>query len=249
MAVAVDNTGAAVGGTSLTTKTLTSFAVGAGANRLLYVGVSQWAGTDVAPTGNFNTTETLTVHDAHTHACFGGTQRSTILRRIAPSNVTANIVINWASTADEVVIGATSWTGADQTTPLGTAVKASGTVGAPATGAVTNASGDAVHGLLAAAATSAVGNTSGQTARWDALAASSTTEGAGSSTAGTGSGISMTWTANGSNSDWTAIGVKIAQVSAAGVSTDWMTEGRQDALIKHTLLSIVPSGSMPGRGI
>lgn len=219
MAVAIDNTGASVGDVSLATKTLASFAVGAGANRLLFVGVSQFANTDRVPGATFNGSA-LSVWDAATVAEGGGTRRVTLLYLVAPANATTGIIVTWAGTVDEFVIGATSWTGVDQTTPLGTAVKNTST-GGTSTSSVTvsNASGDAVHDTLSSDADAAPEVTANQTQRWRAIAAASTSEGAGQSATGAGSNITMTWTNihGGNTSNVLAhIGVAIKQVSAGG---------------------------------
>lgn len=213
--VTPDNAGTSAGGTSLTSKTITSFAIGAGTDRLLLVGVSQWAATDQTPSGNFNTTETLTVHDAHTAANFGGTSRASLLRRIAPSNATASIVINWGGTVDELVVGADSWTNAHQTTPLGTVAKAAAVSGTASTGAISSASGDVVHDVLymsvVGASPRAVGN---NTLRWANVAASSTTEGDGQYAASAGSPITLTYT-NPDTQPWAIIGFAIQQSASA----------------------------------
>lgn len=217
MAVAVDNTGLTAVGTSVTSLTINSFAVGAGSDRLLLVGVSQWKSADTAPIGNFNTSETLTVHDAATIAEAGGTRRATVLRRIAPSNATAAVTVSWSgATCDEAVLGATSWTGVHQTTPLGTAQKASSSSGAPSV-TVTASTGDAVHDVVSAddGPGGGTGLTAGQTQRWNVPAASDTTAGAGQSAAGSAS-VVMSWTY--SAGYWAQVGVKIAQTSGGGAT-------------------------------
>lgn len=221
MAVAADNVTFTPGvGTGVTSITLTSFAVGAGSNRLLFVGVSQWKVSDTQPTAVFNTTETLTAHDNATVAEAPGTRRVTLLRRIAPSNATANVVVSWASSVDEAVVGATSWTGVDQVTPLGTAVKNTGTTGTSSSVLVSNTSGDVVHDTIATDASSAASATANQTSRWRAIAASATTEGAGQSANGAGSDITSTWsTLNGNTNCFFAhIGVAIKQSGGAAAA-------------------------------
>lgn len=194
MAVAVDNTGAFASGTGVTSLTITSFAVGAGSNRLLFAGASQWKASDTVPSATFNTSENFTVHDAATIAESPGTRRATILKLVAPSNATANIVFSWGGgTVDEAVVGATSWTGVDQTTPLGTAVKNTNASASSSTVSVPNTSGDAVHDVISNDGGGSVNGTPTQTQRWRVLAATNTTQGAGQSAAGTGTNISLGW--------------------------------------------------------
>lgn len=214
MAVTVDNTGANAGGTTLLSLTISSFAVGAGSNRLIYCGVSQYATVDVAPTAKFNTSETFTFHDATTISESPGTRRSSILYLKAPSNVTQDIIVSWATTATEAVIGATSWSVVDQTTSVGTAVKNSGTSGTSSTVSIPNASGDVVHDTISVDAVSAVEVTANQTQRWRAIAAANTSEGAGQSAAGAGSNISCTWSTFFSGATFAHIGVAIKQASS-----------------------------------
>lgn len=206
-----------VGGTALSSITLSSFAIGSGANRFLLVGVSQWKASDTEPTAIFNTSESLTAHDNATVSEAPGIRRVTILRRIAPSNVTANIVVSWTSSVDEAVVGATSWTGVDQTTPLGTAVKNSGSTGNTSSVVVSNTSGDVVHDVVSADGGSAAAAVANQTSRWKAIAAASTTEGAGQSATGAGSNITCTWSSlnqGAANAFFSHIGVAIQQAAA-----------------------------------
>lgn len=194
MAVAIDNAGLSAVGTAISSLSITSFAVGAGANRLLFVGASQWCNPDRAPGGNFNTSETLTLHDAATIVESTGTRRASILRRIAPSNVSATVQVTWGGAVDEAVIGADSWTGVDQTTPLGTAVKFTSTNSAAPSVTVASATGNIVHDVLAAdasASANAIIAGSGQTEDWDNFI-SSATEGGGSREAGAAS-VVMDW--------------------------------------------------------
>lgn len=219
MSVAIDNTGKSAGGTSTTSLTIGTFAVGAGANRCIFLAVSQWKASDLQPTATFNTTENFVPHDSTTIAESGGTRRVTLFKLVNPSNVTASIVVSWGSAVDEAVAGATSWTGVDQTTPFGTAVKASSSSATSSTVTVPNASGDVVHDAISVDSGAAVGVTANQTQRWRAIAAGNTTEGAGQSAAGTGTGIACTWTTFGGVSKFSAqIGVAIRQVSAGGTT-------------------------------
>lgn len=217
MSVAVDNTGQSAGGTSTTSLSISSFAVGAGANRCIYLAVSQYAATDQVPSATFNGSENFVVHDATTIVESPGVRRVTLLKLVNPSNATAAIVVSWGGTVNEVVIGASSWTGVDQTTPFGTAVKNSGASGLSTSVAIPNAVGDVVHDAYSGDAGPAASVTGNQTLRWRAIAGANKSEGAGQSADGTGSNITCTWTnlGVGSGTVFTHIGVAILQATGA----------------------------------
>lgn len=218
MSVTVDNTGQNAVAVSASTGTITSFVVGSGANRFIYLGVSQFSNPDRVPSATFNTSQNFTVHDAATIAEGGGTRRVTILKLVAPANATtANIVVTWPGAVDEFVIGATSWFGVDQTTPLGTAVI---TTSASSSGSssvvVPNAAGDTVHDSIAVDGNLSPVIAANQTLRWRNIAAADTTEGAGQSADGAGSDITCTWSSINPTFVTAQIGVAIKQVGGGG---------------------------------
>ena len=67
---------------------------------------------------------------------------------VAPANKTANVVATPSNTADYAVLGCQSFTNVDQSTPLGTAVKASGTSSGYPSLAVSSATSDMVMGVI-----------------------------------------------------------------------------------------------------
>lgn len=214
--VTFDNTQAPVGGTTITSLTLNNFAVGAGSNRFLFCGVSQYANPDTTVSSiTFNTSETFTIFDTVSILESPGTRRVTIAYLKAPSNTTANIVVSWGgSTVDEAVFGCTSWSGVNQTTPLGTAVKNSGTSTSSSIN-VSSVTGNVVHDAISADASNAPGLVANQTLRWRGIAAANTTEGAGQSAAGAAT-VTMTWSGIAVPSNFAHIGVDIKQVSGTG---------------------------------
>lgn len=208
-----------VGGVAQTGITLSAFAIGSGNNRLLLVGVSQWKASDTAPSAIFNTSEGLTVHDATTIAESPGTRRVTLLQRLAPSNATANIAVSWGGgSVDEAVVGATSWSEVNQTTPLAGTQKASSGAANSSSISIPNASGDVVHDCISVDAGSAAQITANQTSRWRAIAAANTTEGAAQSAAGSGTNITCSWTNFISVGFSAHIGVAIQQASAGAAT-------------------------------
>lgn len=220
MSVPVDNTGQHNEALSATTVTIGSFAV-AGSNRIIRLSVSQWKASDTEPSATYNGTENFVVHDRVTIAEGAGVRRITLLRLVNPTvgAATPNIVVSWGgATVDEVVCGADSYTNADQTTPMGTAVKASGTSGVTSSVIVPNAAGDTVVDAISADAGGIASLTGNGTQRWRAIAAASTTEGAGQSQAGAGTDITSTWTFGSTGLMYTHIGVAIKQAAGGAVS-------------------------------
>lgn len=192
MSVTVDNTGLSAGALSATTITISSFVVAAGSDRCIYLAVSQYKNPDLQPTAVFNGSESFIVHDSVTIAEGAGTRRVTLFKLVNPTVTTANIVVSWSSAVGEAVCGATSWQGVDTSSPFSTAVKNPGDA-AFSSIVVPNAAGDVVHDAISADASAVASVTPNQTQRWRAIAAASTTEGAGQSAVGAGTDITCTW--------------------------------------------------------
>src|ERR1051325_860317 len=169
---------------------------------LILVGVSQWKASDTAPTATFDTTQNFTNHTSQTLTDGSGVRRVTIFRLVAPHQTTANVVVSWSAAVDEAVVGIDCWSGVDQTTPLGTAVKATSSGGATTLSVnVTAASGAFTHDVYSRSADSTLGSTTNQTQRWREWATVATTEGGGASAAGTGSAVTHTWSNIGQGGD------------------------------------------------
>jgi hypothetical protein len=219
MAVAVDNAGQSAGAVSATSITISAFVVGSGANRCIYLGVSQWKAVDVVPTAVFNGTENFTVHDSATIAEAGGVRRVTIFKLVNPSAVTANIVVSWSSAVDEAVCGADSWNTVDQVNPFSAAVKNTGSAAGSSSINIPNNAGDVVHDTASwdGPVSTAVG-TANQTARWRNVAGANTTEGDAQSADGTGTSIMCTWSSETNPPGIFAhIGVAIQQAVSGGI--------------------------------
>lgn len=191
-AVTICNIGTSNGGTALaSTLTITAFA--ASGCDFLFLGVSQWRATDLAPTATFNTSQTFTVHASQTIADGAGVRRVTIFKLVAPTQTTANIVVTWVGGVDEAVAGASGWVGVDQTTPLGTAVTNTVNGAFSLSVNVTAPVGGVTHDTYSGSADTDFAPMTNQTVRWSQWAAISTTEGGGASAAGTGSAVTHTW--------------------------------------------------------
>jgi hypothetical protein len=199
VSVTLDNAGQSVGATSVSSSVdLTGFTVGSGSNRLLVVAVSLWAAsarTVDLTNSKWNGSQTFTLLDSNSIAESGGQRQVDILYLLNPASATGTIHIVFSGGVDEVVIGADTWTGVNQSTPFGTPVKSSGIADAFNVInllSVSSASGNVVHDFVSVDALTSL-SVSNQTARWDALAATNTTEGGGSTAPGGGS-VAMQWT-------------------------------------------------------
>lgn len=217
--VTVCNTGVTVGGTAAASLTVSFNATGCD---LILLGVSQWRASDLAPTATFNTVQNFTDFSHPSIADGSGFRRATIFRLVNPNQTTANIVVSWVGSVDEAVIGATGWTGVDQTTPLGAAVTATSAGGVDTLSVdVTAAIGGFTHDTYSGSADSTLFSATNQTLRWRQWAAMATSEGGGASASGTGSAVTHTWSMIGQGGALGAIrivliGVPINAAAAGG---------------------------------
>ncbi|MDP2632263.1 MAG: hypothetical protein Q8P25_00880 [Candidatus Curtissbacteria bacterium] len=182
-----------------------------GSNRLLLV----FVGFDDFPANITDVTYggvSLTFVDGQT---VGG-RRIELWRLIAPATGANDVVASFsANTA--ILAGSMSYAGVNQTTPLGTAAKASG-VSTSASVDVSSGTGeivaDGVLGVFAQPQSFTVGG--GQTERWnqeqgDMDQAGSTEPGATT--------VTMSWTAS-CSCDWTIVGVSVKRLSYSGLTTE-----------------------------
>lgn len=205
MAIAFDaaTTGTAAGAGSLTF----SHSVGAGgADRLLVVAVSIDNRTVTGVT--YGGTAMTSVGSAT-----NGAQVSHMWRLIAPATGANNVVVTLSGGGTDIVAVATSYTGVDQTTPLGTAATATGT-STTASVAVTSATDElVVDSVSSNLGTLTVG--AGQTQRGNTTAGDNF--GGASEEVGATS-VTMSWTI-GSSSAWASVGVSIKGIVAVTHAT------------------------------
>lgn len=171
------------------------------ANRVVVVGVSLDAGHTVT-----------SVTYAGAALTFIGAQndpnpktRVELWYRVAPQTGTNNVVVTFSGTTnDDVVVGASSWRGVHQATPLGTLAKASGK---SSTASVTVSSGtrEAVVDVVSADSKSVTAQ-AGQTQLWSRQV--DKVGGGGSYKAGAAS-VPLTWTVNGGGNDWAILAVPL----------------------------------------
>ena len=194
---------AATTGTAANAGSLTfSHSVGAaGTNRLLIVAVSIDNRTVSGVT--YNGVAMTSVGSAT-----NGKQISHMWRLIAPATGANNVVVTLSGGGDDIIAVATSYTGVDQTTPLGTPATATGT---STTASVTVTS--ATNELVVDSVSSNLGTLTvdaSQTQRGNAVAGDN--QGGASEEAGAAS-VVMSWTI-GSSSAWASVGVGIKGVAA-----------------------------------
>ena len=125
----------------------------AGANRLLIGAMGAGAGTVAAHNAmKWGGSGGTALTQVGTSLNIGANARLSAWRLIAPTAASQTLYGEFAATQDEVAIGGTSYTGVDQTTPLGTAVTNTGTFsgssGFNATITVTTVVGDVVWAVF-----------------------------------------------------------------------------------------------------
>ncbi len=203
-------------GTAISTNTKTvSHTTGSGSSRLMLVGVSLFdggAGRQVSSVTYSG--QSLTFVGGRTDN--SNSVRIEIWRLINPPSGVANVVVTLNGSSDGIVVGVTTFSGADQTTPLGSFASAQGMSAAPSV-SVTSASDELVFDVMAMKDGTAVTVGSGQTQRWSAADANNKIRGS-ASTEGGASSVTMSWAENGGNSKEWAIGAVSIKVAGATYS-------------------------------
>lgn len=223
MAIALD---AATSSSSTASSTLTFSHTVAGSDRVLMVGVSWQTGAvnNATVTGvTYNGVAMTLVDEQAPPDPFNQTLGASLWRLVAPATGTHNVVITISNTSDVILGGATSWTGVDQTTPLGTSAKATAQSGTTATVNVSSATGEVVVDVVIGLDPISVG--AGQTSRYATTGIGLT--GAGSSEPGAGT-VTMSWTV--ANYAWRIVAVPLKPVAAAA-GNPWYWTRNQNALV------------------
>jgi uncharacterized repeat protein (TIGR01451 family) len=176
---------------------------GTGQNRLMLVGISLEADnsssitvTSVSYAGQSLTRVGLRTQDeAH----------SQMWRLVNPPSGagTVTVTVSNAASEDSIVVGVATFTGVDQTTPLGTVAGSNGTSASPSIN-VSSATGELVLAVLAADDGRTATDAGGQTSRWNLRTETGADgiRGAGSTKAGATS-TTLSWTLD--VSDWWAV--------------------------------------------
>jgi hypothetical protein len=170
-----------------------SHATGSGTKRLMLVGISaSSSGQDIAVSGVTYGGVSLSLVGSRAYAVY---QKIWIYQLVAPATGTADVVVTFSrAPAGGGIVGVMTFTGVDQSVPLGAFASATGSSSTPSVN-VSSASGELVFdtvnhywGPLTADAS--------QTQRWSTSSADIT--GGGSTKPGAAT-TTMSWTATGSN--------------------------------------------------
>ncbi len=186
-----------------------------GSNRLLLVGVSFGAtsGTYLRSVTSVtsNTTYSLTYLGAYT---YGSVARTEIWSLKDPplgtNSIQVNLNASLSNTRGHAIVGASSFTGVDQTTPTGT-VATAGNSSSAASVSISSASTELAFAVVAAQYGSLTN--SGNNENWN-VATISPCKGAGGTKAGASPNVTMTWTLD-TTRIWSMTGVSIKPASAA----------------------------------
>lgn len=131
---------------------------------------------------------------------------------IAPATSSNTVSVSVSGGVYDVGVAAISLTGVHQSSPLGTAVTATGSSTTPSVNVSSAADEIVVDGLVIVHnGTLSVG--AGQTSRWNAATGNGFIKQAGSTEGGTGT-TTMSWT-NSTSQDWATVGIPVKPVAAA----------------------------------
>ena len=223
--VAIDSTTSIGQRVSGATPTITLAHTTVGTNLLLVVGVSIniTNNTGATVTGVTYNTTALTLAGAHNDA--GNTRRVEMWSLIAPALGVNNVIVTLSLPGGTgtlgVVVGAITFTGVDQTSPLRSFVSADGAAGTPASINVPSGSNEMVLDTLATGGNQTVTLGPSQTAQWNLQsltnAANPDVRATGSTRAGASS-VPMSETFNGT-SNWSVGALSVRPLQAdVGVS-------------------------------
>lgn len=181
----------------------------AGTNRLLVVGLSWWdSPADVSDVKLGDTALAEVWNETP------GTTSAAQYYLLNPPNGTQTVAVNWTA-ATWAVVGAISFTGVNQTDPLGSNATNAGT-GSPATVDVTSASGELVVDTVATNDASSKTVGAGQTERWNLQETG--VDGGGSTENGSAT-VTMSWALSGSPGGWRIGATALRPAEAAWSNT------------------------------
>ena len=174
-----------------------------GSDRLLRVTTSHFDSSDTISSITYNGVALTAVPGGSTN---NGQYYVTAYYLIAPDTGTHDIVVTVSGSVFDFGAGAISYTDAHQTTPLGTAVTATGTSTTPSV-TVSSAADELVDDGLVIIHGGTLSVGAGQTQRWNAIASSGFIKYAGSTEGGAAS-TTMSWS-NSSSQTWAIVAVPI----------------------------------------
>ena len=187
---AVDNASSGTTASDTASSITVSHTTGSGSNRLMLVGISYnnddyetvtgvtYNGTSLTQVGTVNNSD-----DA----------RVCIYSLVAPDSGTHNVIINFSDALnDGAIAGVVTFTGVDQSTPLGTFVSSTGEDSTQATVNIPSESGELIFGVASAEYDAFTTASSGQTVHWNRTISGDDTNGAGGTDGGAPT-VAMTW--------------------------------------------------------
>ncbi len=212
MSVAVDAT--STGSASTANSVTFSHSTASASDRLMLVGVSMDATGGSAVTSVTYGGQSLTL----VGTLEGGANpiRVEIWRLVNPAAGTANLVVNLNRNADGVSVGVTTFTGVNQTSPLGAFASAIGTSASPSVD-VTSASGELVYDVVAGKDATSLTHGTGQTELWELANGAGNQRGAGSTAAGAAT-VTMSWSKTTSGTAEWAIGAVPIKAAVANTA-------------------------------
>lgn len=184
-----------------------------GTDRLLRVTTSHFDSSDTVTSVTYNGVALTAVPSGSTN---NGQYYITAYYLIAPDAGTYDIVVTVSGSVFDFGAGAISYTDAHQTTPLGTAVTATGTSTTPSV-TVSSAADELVDDGLVIIHGGTLSVGAGQTQRWNAIASGGFIKYAGSTEGGAAS-TTMSWS-NSSSQTWAIVAVPIKPVGGGGSSS------------------------------
>jgi len=215
---AITVVGAAASANSTQTASSLSYSYNSGTtgtNRILMVGISYRNSTSqtVSTTGVTYGGQTMT-QVGTTATATSGSGRMYIYRLLNPPTGANTLAVTWsAALTFGAVVGAVTYSGVDQTTPLGTYASGTSTT-ASVSVAVASGTGQTVFGVVDGRSTAAFT----PTGLWSARPFTNTAGAAQSSTAGTAT-VTLTWTGTGTGSSLRSCAGGVSLKPATAAST------------------------------
>ena len=212
--LAVDNASSGTTASDTASSMTVSHTTGSGSNRLMLVGISYnnddyetvtgvtYNGTALTQVGTVNNSDDARVY---------------IYSLVGPDSGTHNVVINFSSALNEgAIAGVVTFTGVDQSTPLGTFASAQADDSTPATVNIPSEAGELVYGVASAEYEAFTTASSGQNQHWNRSISGADTNGAGGTDTGASPTVTMSWELDPAYNHWAIGGVSIKPVDSSG---------------------------------
>jgi len=180
-----------------------------GSDRLLFVAVSHYHVNNTVSGITYNSVAMTAVPSG---AANNGQFFVTLYYLIAPASGSNTVSVSVSGGVYDIGIAAISFTGEHQTTPIGTAVTATGSSTTPSATA-SSATDEIVLDALTIVNSGTLSVGAGQTSRWNAATGNAFIKMAGSTEAGASS-TTMSWS-NSASQDWAIVTVPVKPLSTS----------------------------------